>query len=209
MTTADEQVVLVHGFGAKRIWMSRMSRRLESDGYHCHSWSYFSLLGALDDHAERLCDYLVSRPHANRDLHVVAHSMGAIIARVALLELARRSESRRIGRVVLLAPPNHGARLASVVGPVVRPICPAIHQLSISQESFVNRLEPPTDQVGVLAARYDWLVPHSSARLGPHGPYHLLTGTHNSLLFQESSLRRVSRFLRSGSFDGRGLDAAN
>jgi len=54
------------------------------------NWSYFSFAGSVERHAERhaerLSGFLVTTASQNtsRNIHLVAHSMGSIVARAAL-----------------------------------------------------------------------------------------------------------------------------
>jgi len=66
--------------------------------------------GSIEAHAARLAAKAreLDEDAAIERLHFVGHSMGAIVVRIALTV----TRPRKLGRVVLLAPPNRGARLA-------------------------------------------------------------------------------------------------
>jgi pimeloyl-ACP methyl ester carboxylesterase len=95
-------------------------------------------LGSIEPHAARLAgkakefddDTGVER------LHFVGHSMGAIVVRRALAI----SRPRKLGRVVILAPPNRGARLADVALRLFGPRLVAATELCSHPDSYVNRL---------------------------------------------------------------------
>ncbi len=98
----DELIVAVHGFAGKRLWMHVLCSRLRSRGCRVSNWGYASLCGSIAKHAQRFHEYLVVSLSDERRVHIVAHSMGAIIVRAAL----SMGPVANLGRVVLLAPPN-------------------------------------------------------------------------------------------------------
>jgi len=124
--------------------------------------------------------------------------MGAIIVRLAL----SNGPPPHLGRVVLMAPPNHGSPVARFLAPFACPICPVVSELSSRPDSLVNHIEPLDGvQVGVIAARFDWLVPLTNTILDGQTDHICLTATHNSLLFQPAVARNVHAFLSTGRFD--------
>jgi hypothetical protein len=88
--------------------------------------------------------------------------MGSIVVRVAL----NRIEPSRVGRIVLLAPPNAGSPVARIISKLSgQMIVPAL-ELSDQPGSYVNRIESTNDfEIGVLAAKYDFLVPLANTHL--------------------------------------------
>jgi len=200
VTALDEVVLLVHGFAAKPLLLSPLQRRIQRVGYQTVRWKYFSLHGSLERHARRLrldVDRLAEEfPH----VHVVGHSMGCIVARLAL----SYSPAPRVGRVVLIAPPNGGVPLATTFSPLFRPFCSAVCELSHEPHSFVNRLtDPHFLEIGVIAGRFDFLVPPRRTQLTGQKDHICLPGTHNSLLLQKRAANQVISFLRTGGFETR------
>lgn len=194
----NELIVLVHGFGAKRAVMWPLACRLRANGFRVLAWNYPSLFAKIESHAKRLHDYLATRLATETRFHLVAHSMGSIVTRAALI----RSPLPNLGRLVLLAPPNGGspaARLASVlIGGVFVPT----HELSDRASSYVNQLQGPNDlDVGILAARYDVLVPVRNTHLVGERMHQTLFATHNSLLLSRTVCEKTIRFLRTGDFE--------
>lgn len=195
-----ELVVLVHGFAANRLLMSYLERRLRRSGYATFNWGYGSFLGSLEKHARRLQDALKNAADKADILHLVAHSMGTSVARLAL----SHERLPTVGRLVLLAPPNRGCPAARVVGPLCRRLCPALSQLSDRPDSLINQMAPPQDvSCGVISARFDWLVPQASTHLSGQADHICISGTHSSLLFQPETARQIGSFLSTGMFSRR------
>ena len=92
---------------------------------------------------------------AHDQIHLVTHSMGGIIGRIALAEYM----PLRFGRFVMIAPPNRGSHVAARLAPYLGRICPPLVQLTDGSESFVCSLPPPTvAELGIIAAEGDFLV---------------------------------------------------
>ena len=196
-TNRDQLVILVHGFASKRFSMWYLERSLQRRGYATRNWGYLSFSGSLDGHARRLRSLLEESTRVCQEVHVVAHSMGAIISRLAL----SYGQLPGLGRVVLIAPPNHGSPVAKLFTPVLGGLCPVIAELSSCPASVVNQIGPVQGvAVGIIGARFDLLVPLSSTMMDGQTDHICLTATHNSLLFQHRTARSVSAFLASGQF---------
>jgi pimeloyl-ACP methyl ester carboxylesterase len=193
----DEVVVVIHGLAPKPMMMSLLMHRLRRGGYATVQWKYFSLYGSLARHARRLHADLEQMSSDGRKVHIVAHSMGSVVSRLAL----SYGLPPKMGRIVLIAPPNQGVRLARICSPLVRSFCPAIGELSDRSDSFVNQLTTPAGlEIGVIAGQFDTLVPLCSTRLASQTDHVSLPATHNSLLFQRRAAEQVFSFLADGRF---------
>lgn len=194
-----ETVVLLHGMLAGRRSMRRIERILVTEGYRVLNWGYPSLAGSITRHADRLGRLLegLDRDAGTTAIHAVTHSMGGAILRCAL----RRRTPEKTGRIVMLAPPNAGSRLASLpLGPFRRWF-PQIAELSTAADSLVNRLPEPADfQVGVIAAGNDFVVDVDSTRLRCQHDHLVLASTHQKLPVRAETSRQVLSFLRGGRF---------
>lgn len=195
--TTVETVVLVHGFGANRMLMRPMERRLQRLGYATLNWGYPSLVGSLERHARRLREELEKVDEQAQVFHLVGHSMGAIIARLAQSYGALPN----LRRTVLIAPPNRGTPVARWFGPLLRSFCPAVWELADHHESFVNsRLPDSSAATAVIQAQYDWMVPSNSVDLEGQDDHICLRATHGSVLFQREAALQIHRFLSTGRF---------
>lgn len=193
----EDLVVLIHGFSAKRFVMWPLARRLRREGYRVRQWSYPSLIGSVQSHGLRLREYLSSELSGEQRIHIVAHSMGCIVLREALCHV----NLRNIGRVVMLAPPNRGSPVAGVVSGCLGWLIPTIRDLASDRESYVNRLsdwEGP--ELGIIAAKYDILIPIPSTMLEGQSLHEVVVGTHNSILFSRKVGANVVNFLRTAEF---------
>ena len=194
----DELIVVVHGFGGKRIWMRPLCSRLRARGYRVANWGYASLFGSLEKHAARFHQHLANALREERRIHIVAHSMESIVVRAALSIGAVAN----LGRIVLFAPPNHGTPVARKAGRVFGRVCKSIADLSDRPDSFVNRL-PTLDSmhVGIVAAKYDILVPIACTYLNADCEHVVLNATHNSLLLSRTAADLACSFIATGRFD--------
>jgi pimeloyl-ACP methyl ester carboxylesterase len=189
-------IVVVHGFGSKRFLMALLCRRLRRAGYRVHNWGYFSLFGNISKHARRLSEFLQSLD-GEGPLHVVAHSMGSIVVRCALANAVPAN----LGRLVFIAPPNRGSPLARIAERILAPICAPIGELSTREDSFVNSLpDAHSYELGILAAKYDLLIPANYSHLAGERDYKVLSGSHSSLLLSRTVVEEVESFLKHGRF---------
>jgi len=101
-----DTVVLLHGLWRSRWSMALPGLRLRAAGFRPVGITYPSRsqpIGALARHvADRLPD-----PGDGR-MHFLTHSLGGLVAR----SLIRAHRPRKLGRVVMLSPPNQGSALA-------------------------------------------------------------------------------------------------
>jgi len=106
-------VVLLHGLARGQGSMTRLGRALRAAGFETWSHTYPSRRHSITYLADALTEQLVA---LDRPLSAVTHSMGGVIVRHL------HDPRLRWERIVMLAPPNQGSRLAAglVRNPVFR-----------------------------------------------------------------------------------------
>jgi pimeloyl-ACP methyl ester carboxylesterase len=195
--TSRDAVILVHGLAANQLVMAPLARALGRAYGHVVNWGYSSLWSPLERHGQRLAAVIKALEERAERIHLVTHSMGGIITRLALAEF----QPQRLGRLVMVAPPNRGSHVATWLAPWLGRICPPLVQLADCQDSLVCRLPlPQVQELGVIAAATDFLVREPSTRLGCETDHIILPGLHSSLLFRRETAEQVQFFLEHGRF---------
>jgi pimeloyl-ACP methyl ester carboxylesterase len=194
-----EHVALVHGYLANKFMLAPLGWRLGRQGYDTTAWGYWNMRCSLLVHAARFAGELESLDAnpAIDTLHLVTHSMGGIIARAAL----DRFRPRKLGRFVMLAPPNKGSfvatKIAGTIGRVFKPVA----ELSTADDSLVNSLPMPEGvDLGVIAAKWDALVSDESTHPDAPHAYATIPTFHSGLLFRRDAADLVASFLERGEF---------
>ena len=173
-----------------------LAGRLKSSGFRVSFWDYLSLFASIETHAERFSEYLSTKLSGEARFHIVAHSMGAIVTRAAL----NRSRFPNLGRIVLLAPPNSGSPMARVASSVLGRLVTPTRELSSSPTSYVNQLKTDSNfEIGIIAAKFDLLVPEANTHLPSQRQHETIIATHNSLLLSRRANAMTARFLRTGT----------
>lgn len=192
-------VVLTHGFMAHRVLLNRLSSRLRRAGWQTRVWGYESLRTSVTRHAERFADHLteLSANETINQIHLVTHSMGCIIGRMAL----SLTPQPKLGRFVMLTPPNRGSFVATNAVGLFGRLFPPVAELATTPDSLVNKLADPAGvDVGVIAAAKDALVDLESTRLGTPHDHITLPCMHSAVLFRKDAADLVDAFLKNGSF---------
>ena len=194
--------------------MRPLERRLDRAGYRVHNLGYPSMRAEPRALIEHVADSVAQRCGAARRLHFVTHSLGGILTRAYLAE----GRPSGLGRVVMLAPPNHGSEYVDRMGrwPLFEPILgPTAPHLGTSPESLPNRLPPADFELGVIAGTgnlnplshsvlegpHDGTVRLDSARLEGMRDFIALPVSHTFIMRSPEVARQVLCFLREGRFD--------
>jgi len=119
-------VVLIHGLGAHRAVMLPLKWELERSGFAVHNFGYNSLR-SIEHAADRLAIRLeeLNRRHGPAVLHLVGHSMGCIVSRLAL----QRQRPANFQRMVMITPPSRGTPTADRIAPWLGWCVPSIPEL--------------------------------------------------------------------------------
>jgi len=161
-------VVVLHGLGRSRASMESLCQYLrEKGGYEVFNIEYPSTQSDMADHARAL-RHVVNHLHGIEEINFVGHSMGNIVVRHYLGDLARQDPAKqspnaaaadrrtkgRFGRFVMLAPPNQGALLADTFADnlLFKEITgDAGQQLGRDWPELEKRLATPGFEFGIIA----------------------------------------------------------
>lgn len=147
-----EAVILLHGLCRTAASMRSMERALKAAGYVVVNQGYPSRTARIDELAETAIAGALQDPRLAEccKVHFVTHSMGGILVR----SYFSRHEDGRLGRVVMLGPPNQGSELVDTLGGwrLFRWLNgPAGSELGTGPESRPNSLGPVRFELGVIA----------------------------------------------------------
>ncbi len=113
-----EAVLLIQGFFQTRQAMATLEERLRADGYRVVSFHMGGLLNNFNTRSiptlANMIDLKVRRlleRTGARDLHIIGHSMGGLIARYLVQEQGGADYART---VITLGSPHHGTGMAAV-----------------------------------------------------------------------------------------------
>ncbi|UKI30587.1 MAG: alpha/beta fold hydrolase [Lentisphaeria bacterium] len=196
-------VVLVHGLLHRGIMMRRFARWFSAGGRRAILYDYRTTRHHIFEHGLELARFL--RELGEPQIDLVTHSMGGLLARVALAELAASGKSGLIHRVVMLAPPHRGSAVATAwvehFAPsplLVRPL----PDLADRPQAAVHTLPVPTGyEIGIIAGRFDNKVSLSSTHLRGERAHVTIDSGHAFIMNQPEARLLTLRFLETGSFD--------
>ncbi|HEX5010585.1 MAG TPA: alpha/beta fold hydrolase [Planctomycetota bacterium] len=191
-------VVLVHGMGRTPLSMRPLARVLEQQGYDVLNWDYSSTGPTVAELGTQLAAAVRERPRApGARVHFVTHSLGGIVVRAALAS----DPPPDVGRVVMLAPPNQGARAADAAQPWVGWWLKPLSELGTGDGSTARTLPvPPGVEIGVIAGGFDGKVSVEETHLAGETDHVVVPGTHSFLMLRSDVQGLVLGFLATGHF---------
>jgi len=213
-TATADYVILLHGLGRTPLSMKRIEWTLRKQNYRVINVRYPSTRVSIQDAADHwLGDVLKNQiTDSAAKVHFVAHSLGGIVLRQYLSD----HEIPNLGRVVMLAPPNHGSELADRL----RNNClyrlvtgPAGQQLGTGETSVPCRLGPIDFELGVIAGDRSlnplfslWIpgaddgkVSVSSAKMSG-ADFLLVHHSHTWMAWSAKVNAAITQFFRAGYF---------
>ena len=208
-----EMVILLHGLARTDRSMRPLEKPLSVAGFQVHNLRYPSTDLTPDELVANLDAQISACCAGASRLHFVTHSLGGILVRAYL---ADHSVSN-LGRVVMLAPPNHGSEYGDLISDsklVRSALGPTAVQLGTSPESLPNRLPDPTFEFGVIAGtrrvnpisalvipgESDGTVSVESTRLAGMSDFITVPASHTFIMWSDATAGYVVEFLRHGQF---------
>ncbi len=153
-------VMLVHGYFCNRGLWWWLAARLRAHGLPAKAIDLAPPLGSIDTLAGVLHGQIEAclRESGKEKLMLVTHSMGGLVARAYL----KRHGSTRVAKMITLACPHHGTRLAYLgFGRNARQMQPGSAWLcNLSQAG-----RPPVPAVSIWSAGDNFVAPQTSSRL--------------------------------------------
>lgn len=220
-----ELVVILHGIARTGQSMGAVEKALQAAGYETLNITYPSTRKNLDAlaydlHEQRLKDLWQAR---SGKIHIVTHSMGGLLARRYVERYGQDIPEGRLGRIVMLAPPNGGSEIADLLhglapyrgyyGPAGQELTTAASQGRLAGE--VKALEAIHAEFGVIAGAKEWpyiaaafIIPGKSdgrvsvekTKLPGMKDHVTVNATHTFIMDRPDVHRHIIRFLQEGKF---------
>ncbi|GAB5451399.1 MAG: alpha/beta fold hydrolase [Halioglobus sp.] len=207
-------VVLLHGLARTATAMEPMADALASHGYAIANIDYPSREFPVETLAVTAVEEGIAACPEEGSIHFVTHSLGGILVRYYF----EHHEIERLGRVVMLAPPNKGSEVVddyrSVPGFALIN-GPAGQQLGTDGSSIPNSLGPVTFEAGVIAGSRsfnpllsqslpnpdDGKVSVDATRVEGMADFIVVPHSHPFIMSAESVMAQTLHFLQHGRFE--------
>lgn len=204
-------VILVHGIVRSSKSFHKMSSVLRDAGYHVIGFDYPSTRIEIPDSAEYLHQVIDSLEGID-EINFVVHSMGGLVVRAYLKEHC----DPRIKRMVMLATPNRGARMASLLekNTLYRTLYgPAGQQLVDDPNGLIATLPVPDFEFAVIAGArgsdegFNPLIPGDddgtvsleSTLLPGAADFLTVQAMHSFLMNSPAVIAATTQFLKTGA----------
>lgn len=206
-------VVLLHGLARGHGSMARLGAMLRAHGFDTLSRTYPSRRHSIEYLAAEVTAWLLEHARG-RPVHAVTHSMGGVIVRHL------HDPRLRWERIVMLAPPNRGSRLAA--GLVRNPVFRWYYGPAGAELADGSAWPPPPGTFAVIAgtrsrawtnptswtfgrwfppdARNDGTVAVEETRLAGMTAFAEVDATHTWIMNHPRVQALVVRYLRDGQF---------
>lgn len=205
-------VVLLHGLARTDASFTVMEAVLQRQGYRTVAPEYPSTEAEVRALARMVVPSAIAQCGARP--HVITHSMGGILMRVAEDE----GYLQDVSRVVMLGPPNHGSELVDALSDLTLFDWingPAGRQLGTGEDAVPASLGPITFESGVIAGSrslnpfFSQIIPGDddgkvsvdSTKVDGMAAHIVLPVTHTYMMNDLQVIAQTLQFLETGAFD--------
>lgn len=213
---AKEGVVLLHGLCRSDASMKKMDQHLRNAGYVVLNAGYPSRTATIETLSDDAIGSALENPalQACSKVHFVTHSMGGILVR----SYFARHTFERLGRVVMLGPPNQGSEVVDGLKSwyVFRKMNgPAGAELGTKAGSTPNALGPVNFECGIIAGdrSINWInslamidgkddgkVSVERTKVEGMKEHLVVHATHTFMMKNKKVMESTLRFLKTGTF---------
>jgi pimeloyl-ACP methyl ester carboxylesterase len=212
---AADGVILLHGLCRSNSSMVKMESALTEAGFIVENVDYPSRTAGIAQLSDDAIGKALENPKlkACAKIHFVTHSLGGIMVR----SYFKRHPFERLGRVVMLGPPNQGSEVVDTLGSwlAFRKLNgPAGGALGTGPDSTPNTLGPVAFELGVIAGdrSINWInslmiageddgkVSVERTKVVGMKEHLVVHATHPFLMKNNVVIENTIRFLRTGSF---------
>jgi len=212
----SENVILLHGLCRTSHSISKMQQALVKAGYTVWNVDYPSRSALIPKLADDAIGPALAECRRNgaAKIDFVTHSMGGILVRSYLA----RHRIPELGRVVMLAPPNHGSEIVDKLGRfrLFNWINgPAGNEMGTDKNSLPNSLGPAHFPLGIIAGdrSINWInsliipgpndgkVSVKRAKLAGMTDFIVIHATHPLIMRNHKVIQQTIAFLRNGRFN--------
>jgi triacylglycerol lipase len=214
--SASYKIYVIHGYGAPKFLMNKITKSLKNDNYLSLNFGYKSIKEDLETISKKL--YQEIKNSGVDTVSFVTHSMGALVVRSMLNYSLNDPDFPKIFRIVMIAPPNKGAEIADIYSSfkfLKFLFGPNLQKMKTDSNSFACGLPVPLEAeigiiVGIRGKKHgynpfikgdnDGRLTPGKAKLGLEKDFVPVKGRHTMLTQKKTVRKLVLEFMESGNF---------
>jgi len=217
VTQPKDGIILLHGLCRTDSSMNKMEKKLKQAGFVVENVAYPSRTASIDLLADGAIGQALERSSLKDcpKIHFVTHSLGGILVRSYYV----RHEHGRLGRVVMLGPPNRGSEVVDRLKSWTlfqKLNGPAGDELGTDADSTPNTLGPVNFECGVIAGdrSINWInslamidgkddgkVSVENTKVNGMKEHLVVHTTHTFMMRNNKVIEATLRFLQNGTFN--------